>query len=388
MASNRSFGQVARRGLLKRVSGLGAMLAASSLLAACSTIVPSAQEPAGAAPSAGNNAVHNVAILVPLSGENADMGASIANAATLGFIDLKASHIRLTSYDTAKGAAAAAKKAMADGNKLILGPLLSDDVAPVIAAARPAGVPIISFSNDAAVAAPGVFLMGQLPSQAVDRVTRYAASQGKRRFAALVPNNIYGQRAADAFQASVKSTGMTLVGIETFDRTGNGAENAARKLAQRGEYDALLIADNGRAAMMVAPIARKNGAGKATILGTELWNTEADLASNSSVRGAWFASISDNLYSEFAKRYQTRFGKNPFRLSTLGYDAALLTVKIGKSWKIGAHFPTKMLTDSGGFIGLDGAFRFLPNGQGERMLEVQQVNAGSFSIIQAAPTQF
>ncbi len=360
-------------------------------LAACSGIIPDGgQRPAPTTPSAtpAADGLHRVALLAPLTGENADIGQSIANAATLGYIDTQASTIRLTTYDTAKGAREAAQRALADGNGLILGPLLSDNVDVVASVARPAGVPVISFSNDASEAAPGTFLLGQMPSQAVSRVTRYAYGAGNRRFAALVPNNVYGTRAADAFGAAVSALGGTLVGVERYNRSSDAVQGAAKRLAAKGSYDALLIADNGRAAMLVAPIARSNGAGLATFLGTELWNTEADLATKPSLRGALFASVSDRLYSEFAERYRTQFGKMPFRLSTLGYDAALLTVSLSDEWRAGQAFPTGELLSPEGFVGLDGGFRFRSDGLVDRMFEVQRIDDGTFTVVEAAPSTF
>jgi hypothetical protein len=75
-------------------------------------------------------------------------------------------------------------------------------------------------------------------------------------------------------------------------------------------------------------------------------------------------------------------------LSSLGYDAVLLTVKVARNWKIGTPFPLQQLTDTGGFVGLDGVFRFRKDGVSERALEVQQINAGSFSIVDPAPGGF
>src|SRR3546814_12434932 len=64
---------------------------------------------------------HRVARLVPETGTNADVGTAIANATTLALLDTKADKLRITTYDTALGAAAAVRQAIADGNKLILG---------------------------------------------------------------------------------------------------------------------------------------------------------------------------------------------------------------------------------------------------------------------------
>ena len=98
---------------------------------------------------------HRVALLVPLSGTNAGIGRSLANATQLAILDLKADNVRITTYDTALGATAAATRALADGNKLILGPLLSEDARAIAPLARRAGVPVLSFSNDTGVAGTG-----------------------------------------------------------------------------------------------------------------------------------------------------------------------------------------------------------------------------------------
>lgn len=49
---------------------------------------------------------NRVAVLVPLSGENAALGRSILNAANLALLDTGGERIRITAYDTAAGGAA------------------------------------------------------------------------------------------------------------------------------------------------------------------------------------------------------------------------------------------------------------------------------------------
>ena len=70
---------------------------------------------------------HRIALLVPLSGSNAGVGQSIANAANLAVLDTGGKRIRITMYDTAIGAGAAATRAVNEGNKVILGPLLAEE---------------------------------------------------------------------------------------------------------------------------------------------------------------------------------------------------------------------------------------------------------------------
>ena len=381
------------------------VLLGTAFLAACQTMVPKTTPPTaptqqpdapvarpddspitGVLPS--DAARHRIALLLPLSGKDAAVGKSLANATTLALIDTKASNIRITSYDTARGALPAAQRAIADGNRLILGPLFSDDVVAIAAAASAAKVPIISFSNDVGIAGNNVFVMGYVPAQSIDRVVRHARAQGITRFAGLVPAGTYGQRASSAMLAAVSRAGGTVVAMQNYGAGNAAVTTALKKMQQDSAYEAILIADSGAAAIRIVPLIRANGGETARILGTELWNTERTLPGSPTMRGAWFASVSDGLYRQYASKYRAQFGTDPFRLSTLGYDSVLLTTRIARDWKPGNAFPMDRLRDPGGFIGLDGAFRFSRNGVAERLMEVQQVGAGQLTVASPAPKSF
>lgn len=363
------------------------ILATVIMLSACSTI-PRGKGPPPVVTADPTDGMHRVALLLPVTGPDADVGQSIANATALALTDTKATNIRMITYDTGLGVAAATKRAIADGNKVILGPLRGDQVVEVAALARPAGVPIISFSNDVGVAGQNVFLLGHLPNQSIDRVVRYAKTQGYNRFAGIVSSNVYGQRAQANMTAAVRSAGGVLVAIQESNGTAASADAAARRLAQLGDIDAVLIADSGRAAVATVPALRRNGLRSVKILGTDLWNIDGTLANSSPMYGAWFASVADTLYTQYATKYRARFGKAPLRLSSLGYDSVLLVARVTRDWRPGTRFPVGQLTDPQGFIGVDGAFRFNANGLTDRMLEVQEIQAGKFVTVSAAPTQF
>ncbi len=335
-----------------------------------------------------DNERNRVALLVPLTGPNAGVGTSISNAANMAVLDTGGARIRVTMYDTASCAAAAAQRAIADGNRLILGPLLAEDVRAVSPIARSARVPVVSFSNDTSVAGNGTFVMGSTPAQSVERVVEYARSKGLSKFAGLVAGGLYGQRASTAFIRSVEASGGQVVAMQNYDRSAGSISAAVRRLNQASPYEAILIADNGRTAVQAAPIIRANGGASARILGTELWNTEGAFAASPALRGAWFASVSDGLYGQLAAKYRVRFGKSPYRLASLGYDAVLLVARIAGDWRPGTAFPAARLTDSGGFSGIDGAFRFGRDGVVERALEVQQAGPGRSTVVSPAPRGF
>lgn len=358
---------------------------------------------------------HRVALLVPTTGGNAAVGQSIANAANMALLDSNDRNVKLTVYNTATGAAAAASRAVAEGNKIFLGPLLATDVRAVQGIATSANVPILTFSNDAALAGGNTYVMGFQPQQSIARVVGFARSRGVENFAALVPAGDYGQRASNAFMRTVQSNGGKVTAIETYPRDPKRLSAAARrvtnyearvaKVAQAGvvradgtvapvqqrlgpvAFQALLIADTGSVAPRFLPSLQQFGASGVRLLGTELWNNEPGLSRLPGMHGSWFAAVPDNRFQQLASRYRAKFGGQPSRLASMGYDAVLLVNSIGARWKIGDPFPRNALNDDDGFAGIDGIFRFR-GGVAERGLEVQQVGPNGFSTVSPAPRAF
>lgn len=368
-------------------------LAGVTLLAGCQVVpkgVPDSSGPAQQVPNANtlpaDQQRHRIAILLPSGGVNAAAAQSLVNAANMAVLDTNATNLRITTYDTSSGPADAAARAIADGNKLILGPLMSEDVAAVARIARPARVPIIAFSNDAGVSGRDVFIMGSLPNQSIERTVNWAKSKGVRRFGSLVPEGDYGLRANAALNTAVMEAGGTVVASEVFARSNPSIISAAKRLKSKGPLDAVLIADGSRFAVLAAPQLRPRGVGP-RLLGTELWSGDSGALTSPSLRGAWYSAVSDGRFLQFSESYRNRFGAQPHRMATMGYDAVLLTLRVARSWKPGTTFPTAKLYDPEGFLGLDGVFRFGANGVVERALEVVEIRQGGVTVVSPAPAR-
>lgn len=371
-----------------------AVVGASAALAACTAVPkPPPGPPPVVQPSPDvlptDTQRHRVALLVPTSGANAAVGQAIANAATMALLDTNATNLRVTTYDTAVNPGDAAQRAVRDGNRLILGPLLTTDIPAILAVAEPAKVPLIAFSNDEVAAARSVFVMGNLPSQSVSRTVAFAAGQGIKSFAALVPRGEYGQRASNALMAAARQNGASVQAIEAYDRANASLQGAARRITERGGYGAVLVADGGRMASTAAPLLKSaSSSASVRIIGTELWSGEKLITTTKALEGAWFSAVSDARFGQFSDSYRKRFGAAPYRLATLGYDAVLLSLRVAREWKPGSTFPVGKLTERGGFLGLDGPFRFSRNGVVERALEVREVRGGTAVTVSPAPTRF
>lgn len=373
------------------VAGTAALLAGCQVVpkttpTATAPVATPTPQPTAALPS--DTTRHRVALLVPLSGNTAEVGQALANATTMALLDTNADNLRITTYDTGRGASRAARQAIADGNRLILGPLLADNVPSVQAVARPSGVPSIAFSNDSTVASADVFVLGHIPEQSIRRSVEYARANGSNRFSALLPEGDYGTRSYNALQNSLRDFGGNLIAFERYARGNTSIVGAAQRLRTRGGYDTVLIADGARLAMQAAGELRADGGSGARILGTELWSGEGALTRSRAVNGAIFSAVSDGRFRRFSDSYQARFGNRPHRIATLGYDSVLLTLRVARDWRVGSSFPTDMLYDRGGFLGVDGAFRFNRNGVAERALEVRRVDGGQIVEVDPAPTSF
>lgn len=366
------------------IAGAASILA----LAACQTGPRGPREPTGIEPPPvpAGQVTNEVAVIVPLTGQDGGVGTSIANAARLALLDTGEKTIRIQVYDSTQpgGAAAATQRAIADGNRLILGPLLAEDVRAAAPIARQAAVPVIAFSNDEGVAGDGVYIMGFTPDQSISRVVAFSRSKGANSFGALVPTGLYGQRAAQALLGAVRKSGGRVASIETYDRSQASIVAAARRLNAKGAVDAVLIGDSSRMAALAGP-ALKVGPQR---IGTELWASDRTIGKTASLRGAWYAAAPDARFNQLVTRYRARYGKTPYRLASLGYDSVLLAVRSAKDWPIGRAFPSKSLVAADGFAGVDGNFRFGRDGIAERLLEVRQVTAAGTSIASPAGTAF
>lgn len=370
----------ARRAFM--VGAMASMLA----LAACQTGPRRPVEPRPIEPPPTGLGYNGIAVIVPLTGPDGPVGTSISNAARLALLDTREKTIGITVYDSAApgGAAAAARRAIAEGNRLILGPLLAEDVRAAAPIARQARVPIIAYSNDESVAGNGVYIMGFTPDQSISRVVSYARSRGINSFGALVPTGLYGQRAGQAFLDAVRKSGGKVVAMETYDRSQASVTAAARRLNAKGSVGAVLIGDSSRMAAMAAPVL-KTGSRR---LGTELWGTDRTIEQLRPLRGAWFAAAPDAQFEKMMTRYRARYGKTPYRLASLGYDSVLLAVRSARYWPIGRPFPAATLIDREGFAGVDGSFRFGRDGIAERLLEVREVNQKGATPVSPAGKTF
>jgi len=367
----------------------------SSLLNSFTSPTPPPPQGAPAPPGAtiGTGEVR-AGLILPLSatGNAGVAGQSMRNAAEMAVAEFSNPNIQLLVKDdggTAEAARLAGQQALDEGAEIILGPLFAQSVSVVGQMARSRNIPVIAFSTDANVASAGVYLLSFLPETDVERIVQYAASTGKRSYAALIPDNPYGTVVEAAFKQAVARRSGQIVALERYPHDKAAMAGPIRTVAQAAvRADALFIPDGGDSVPDVAQglIAGGLNMKKIELLGTGLWD-DSRISANATLDGGWYAAPDGAGYRGFAERYRARFKQDPTRTATLAYDAVALIAALVKTQGT-LRFSTAVLTNPSGFTGIDGLFRFKADGTNERGLAVLKVTPSGSQIIAPAPKSF
>ena len=335
-----------------------------------------------------------VGLILPLSaGGNAGVAAlSMKNAAEMALAEFNSPNVQLLVKDdggSASGAQQAAQQALAEGAEIIIGPLFAQSVAAVGAVARARGVPVIAFSTDTNVAARGVYLLSFLPESDVERIVEYSVANGKRSFAALMPDNAYGTVIEAAFKQVTARRGARIVALERYQLGAAQMQSAAGIVAQSARSaDAIFIPDGSDAVPSVVQALSAAGVKPKSVqlLGTGLWD-DPRIFSDPNLHGGWYAAPDSNGFRNFSARYRARFGQDPVRTATLSYDAIALVAALVKT-QGEQRFAEQVLTNPSGFSGIDGLFRFRTEGTNERGLAVLRVAPAGGQVISPPPRAF
>jgi ABC-type branched-subunit amino acid transport system substrate-binding protein len=331
-------------------------------------------------------------LILPLSaGGNAGLAAqSMRNAAEMALAEFNNPDLQLLVKDdagSAPNAQQAAQQALDEGAEIILGPLFASSVGPVGQLARAHNVPVIAFSTDANVAARGVYLLSFLPESDVGRIVGYATSHGKRSFAAAMPDNAYGTVVEAAFKQAVARRGGRVVALDRYPLDRSRIPAIQNVVAAAPRVDAIFIPDGADSAATVAQALGAAGVNRRVqLLGSGLWD-DPQIFSNSALDGAWFAAPDSAGFRSFSARYRSRYGQDPVRTATLAYDAVALVAALTKTQGQG-RFSETILTNSSGFTGIDGLFRFRADGTNQRGLAVLRVAPDGGQVISPAPKAF
>ncbi|MFA5951423.1 MAG: penicillin-binding protein activator [Hyphomicrobium sp.] len=341
-----------------------------------------------------------IAMLLQLSGYGpaAVTAKGMKQAGELALFELDNPLVQIIVKDdkgTPAGAAAAAGEALAEGAEIIIGPLTAGATSIVAPIARKSNVPVLSFSNDRRVAGNGVYLMSSLPEQEIERIVSFAASKGKRRFAALIPDDEYGKVIEPILRAAVTRSGANLAILARYPAEPNAMLPPVRQLIDDikqwddtgAPVDTLLLAGGGETLERICPLMSFSGLNPAQIkvIGTGDWDFP-NAGRNAALAGGWYPAPDPHGWQDFTQRFSRSFGTAPPRLASLAYDAVSLAITLSAN-EPGQRYTVQNLTRPSGFQGIDGQLRFSQNGLPDRGLAVLERQAFGSSLIEPSNTQ-
>lgn len=372
------------------------MIGSAGLLGACSigdglgstsAISPGALAPGAGAPAAPTSTeTVKAALLLPLGGsvQMSLVAKGLKQAAELALFERNVPNLQLVVRDdkgTPEGASHAAMTAVADGCEIILGPLLASSVAAAAAIGRQANVPIIAFSNDPANGGRGVHLLSFFASAETNRVISYAASHGRRNFAALIPDDALGHDTEPAFRNAVTQAGGRVAVVERHPTSLSGMMETAQKVIAAIKasadsdmpIDALFVPASGDNAGRLAATLRHNDLDttRVKLIVSSGWDNPTTFG-EPKLAGAWLANADPGGWREFSARFTKTYNAMPPRLATLAYDAVTVASAFASQPK-GQRYTPANLTREQGFAGIDGAFRLTSAGPIERSLAVLEI---------------
>jgi branched-chain amino acid transport system substrate-binding protein len=363
-----------------------------------------------------------VALFLPLSGKNKDLGLSLFNTASLSLFENdpqnKIELVLFDSKDSTEDNQKAFKEIIDKNIKVVIGPIFSTSVIAIEKMARDNEITVISLSNNNELLNKtdnygGVFVGGILPESQIDKIVNYSMDRGKLNFAIIAPNNQYGKIVTDYLKKFVRARDGNFITSEFYEANNRDIDRAVERVitsfgvptktknrdtSYLSDYDriypqVILIPESGKMlSRLVNSINKLNKDERDfQLVGTSQWS-ESSTLKDINLLGAWFPAPEDNRFRIFEKNYYNSFNKFPPRISSIVYDAVLAVAKIAQN-KSNSKIALSDFTNfsnppKNGFDGIDGIFRFLPNGAVQRNLAVLQVGNGKFETLDSSIEKF
>ncbi len=374
-----------------------ALLLSVVTLAACNATLPNVGS--GTGQGTDTSAPIPVALLVPHGASSPDeqrLARDLENAARLAIADLSGVRIDLRVYGTAGSASQAQQSALnaaADGAQIIIGPLHGESANAVAVVMEPKNINVLAFTNNPTIAGGNLFVLGQTFRNTADRLTQHAVSQGRNRILTVYSDNLAGQLGKQAIEAAISASGATAAGSVGYEFSQQGVVAAVPQItstAAANSADAIFLTANAAGALplftQMLPEAGLTPE-QAQYIGLARWDTPPQTLDLPGVQGGWFALPDPARAAQFRSRFQAATGNMPHALAGLSYDAIAAIGALSKSGRNDA-LSRAALTQSAGFQGVNGIFRFRPDGTTQRGLAVATIRDRQVVILSPAPQSF
>ena len=357
-----------------------------------------------------------VAVLVPLSGQVKVVGESIVNTIQMSLFENNKKNIVLKIYDTKGttfGAVEAINRAIKDGVDTVIGPLFSAETKAIKDIIKKNDLISFSLSNDEELKnIDNVFVTGSIPEQEIQTLISYMMENDFYNYVALMPNTTHGALMNRILRGTILNKDGLLIKTEYYEQQNENnlitkindlvnfyevpqtlyEDYEKKKLESKllGETEepefiiqeeekiypqALFIPDGGKKAEEIANllfISQQNSR-YVQLIGTTKMDGDINIVNNPYFDKVIFIGANPDKYKKFYDDYIKLYRAEPIKITSMVYDLVNIIDKMYD--KVDGVFAInkKELLNPNGFDGIDGKFRFLPNGIVERKMFVLQL---------------
>jgi ABC-type branched-subunit amino acid transport system substrate-binding protein len=359
-----------------------------------------------------DSAIVKIGILLPLSGENSQIGSSLLKAAKLSLNKTKNKNIQLFIKDTENNNTniiSSYYDLINEEVDIILGPLFTKNIKIINPVSEDENTLMITFSNNSEVKNKSTFISGLTPEDEIRESIDYAMSKGSEKFGLIFPNNEYGLRSKKLIQNLVLEKNGEISEFVFYNSQKPDFYEASKKIASYDkrrlklekkleelksmntiasekkyeklknqdtlgelEFDTLFIgADNVKHISMLASILPYYDVDpkKVVYIGNSLWANKVALKEPALEKGI-FTDFSKKKFGNFELEYSEAFNVKPHQIAYLAFDLVGLISNLQKKNK---RINISNITANNGFIGTNGLFRFRSDGSIQRSLSVFQI---------------
>ena len=338
-----------------------------------------------------NMKVTNIAILMPITGQNAQLGQRLASMVELGLGDGLEGNIKVMTYDVAEESRIPmiVNKMKARGTMLVLGPIFSANAQVIIPQIEPYGITMITLSNNPALASSNVYVFGHAPMKQTQRMMGYMLDKGYKEYMMLLPASKYSSEMTAVVANMVAEKGGKLVQSEFYSDKQESIELAVQNIANAvqniNELDdasnkpVLYISDDSALLQrVVAALKEHNLDVGAVIVGDDKLDSEHDQSLAFLFTGSMQAHSDD-----LASRAQNIIGTKYLNyLDLAAYDLGKIT-----AYNLGQGLARDQflarLNSGHVYIGASGSIKFV-SGVADRKYDIIKRDSNGYSLVDAA----
>jgi outer membrane PBP1 activator LpoA protein len=309
-----------------------------------------------------------VALLLPLSGNNASAGKAIQNGFFGAYFSAAESLqddqlIRVYDATAPGGASAAYSRAVEDGAEFVVGPLLRSNVTELGAEGLlPVPVLSLNYLPDNIEAPSGFYQFALAPEDEARSAAARAIADGAQHAVAMYPNNDWGRRVAAGFADEFAAGGGELLAHRSYQPSGQdfsaeieglmGLSQSVQRYQRlraniggplqfdprrRQDVDAIFLAADAKAGRLIKSQLKFHYSGDLPVYATSFVYS-MDGRSDSDLNGVMFADTPwiiepPSWISDFPEIYRQYWPgeKRLTRLHAMGYDAYQLVAALYSS---------------------------------------------------------